>query len=197
MTDLTIDHISKSFGATQILRDVSLAVRDGEFLSIELVKLALAMVSMLVLSLTGYGWATFKTLHEGLSTTDVIGWAVPDKATDLLLVGLDSRTDAHDNPLAPDVLARLRTGDNEGELTDTMILVRIPNDGQHAVAVSLPRDLYVELPDGYGKHKLNSAFARARNATALDKDDPTVLYNLGLAEWFAGERRTARACSVA
>ncbi len=124
------------------------------------------MVSVLVLGLTGYGWATFKTLHEGLSTTDVIGWAVPDKATDLLLVGLDSRTDAHDNPLPRDVLARLRAGDNEGELTDTMILVRIPNDGQHAVAISLPRDLYVELPDGYGKHKLNSAFARARNATA-------------------------------
>lgn len=124
------------------------------------------MVSVLVLGLTGYGWATFHTLHEGLSTTNVIGWAVPDKATDLLLVGLDSRTDAHDNPLPRDVLARLRAGDNEGELTDTMILVRIPNDGQHAVAISLPRDLYVELPDGYGKHKLNSAFARARNATA-------------------------------
>ena len=133
---------------------------------LQLAKLALAMVSVLVLGLTGYGWATFKTLHEGLSTTDVIGWAVPDKATDLLLVGLDSRTDAHDNPLPRDVLARLRAGDNEGELTDTMILVRIPNDGQHAVAISLPRDLYVELPDGYGKHKLNSAFARARNATA-------------------------------
>lgn len=124
------------------------------------------MVSMLVLGLTGYGWATFQTLHQGLSTTNVIGWALPDKATDILLVGLDSRTDAHDNPLARDVLARLRAGDNEGELTDTMILVRIPNDGRHAVAISLPRDLYVELPDGYGKHKLNSAFARARNATA-------------------------------
>jgi LCP family protein required for cell wall assembly len=133
---------------------------------LQLAKLALAMVSVLVLGLTGYGWATFHTLHEGLSTTNVIGWAVPDKATDLLLVGLDSRTDAHDNPLARDVLTRLHAGDNEGELTDTMILVRIPNDGQHAVAISLPRDLYVELPDGYGKHKLNSAFARARNATA-------------------------------
>jgi Flp pilus assembly protein TadD len=33
----------------------------------------------------------------------------------------------------------------------------------------------------------------ARNAAALDREDPTVLYNLGLAEWFAGERRTARA----
>ncbi|MDQ2789859.1 MAG: LCP family protein [Actinomycetota bacterium] len=133
---------------------------------VQLAQLAIAMVSVLVLGLTGYGWATFQTLHEGLSTTNVIGWAVPDKATDILLVGLDSRTDAHDNPLAKDMLARLRAGDNEDELTDTMILVRIPNDGQHAVAISLPRDLYVELPDGYGKHKLNSAFARARNATA-------------------------------
>lgn len=133
---------------------------------VALAKFALAMVSVLVLGLTGYGWATFQTLHKGLSTTNVIGRPVPDKATDILLVGLDSRTDAHDTPLARDVLARLRAGDNEGELTDTMILVRIPNDGQHAVAISLPRDLYVELPDGYGKHKLNSAFARARNATA-------------------------------
>lgn len=33
----------------------------------------------------------------------------------------------------------------------------------------------------------------ARNAAALDMQDPIVLYNLGLAEWFAGERRTAKA----
>jgi Flp pilus assembly protein TadD len=37
------------------------------------------------------------------------------------------------------------------------------------------------------------ALRSARDATALDREDPTVLYNLGLAEWFAGERKTARA----
>jgi len=37
------------------------------------------------------------------------------------------------------------------------------------------------------------ALRSARDATALDKEDPTVLFNLGLAEWFAGERRTAKA----
>ncbi|HEY2704108.1 MAG TPA: tetratricopeptide repeat protein [Candidatus Dormibacteraeota bacterium] len=37
------------------------------------------------------------------------------------------------------------------------------------------------------------ALRSARNAAALDSEDPTVLYNLGLAEWFAGERSTARA----
>jgi LCP family protein required for cell wall assembly len=124
------------------------------------------MVSALVFVLTGYGWSTFQDLHQGLSTTNVIGAATPDKATDILLVGLDSRTDAHDNPLPRQVLSQLRAGNNEGELTDTMILVRIPNDGRHAVAISLPRDLYVELPEGYGKHKLNSAFTRAKSATA-------------------------------
>lgn len=129
-------------------------------------KLALAMVSALVLGLTGYGWATFQSLQQGLSTADVIGFNGPDAATDILLVGLDSRTDAQGNLLPADVLSRLRAGDNEGELTDTMILVRIPNDGKRAVAISLPRDLYVQLPDGYGKHKLNSAFVRAKSATA-------------------------------
>ncbi|MFY9806997.1 MAG: LCP family protein, partial [Pseudonocardiaceae bacterium] len=157
---------SPARGSRSSTRPSTRARRRPRTYGLQLAKLTLALCSVLVLGLTGYGWGTFQTLHEGLSTTDVIGWAAPDKATDILLVGLDSRTDAHDNPLAQDVLARLRAGDNEGELTDTMILVRIPNDGQHAVAISLPRDLYVELPDGYGKHKLNSAFARAKNATA-------------------------------
>ena len=33
----------------------------------------------------------------------------------------------------------------------------------------------------------------ARSAAALDMEDPTILFNLGLAEWVAGERKTARA----
>ena len=36
------------------------------------------------------------------------------------------------------------------------------------------------------------ALAGARHAAELDGDDPTVLYNLGLAEWFAGDRKKAR-----
>jgi LCP family protein required for cell wall assembly len=39
--------------------------------------------------------------------------------------------------------------------------VHIPNDGSKAVAISLPRDTYVDIPGGYGKHKINSAYARA------------------------------------
>jgi LCP family protein required for cell wall assembly len=157
---------SRRHGAARSRRHPVAAPRRRPHHGLHLVKLTLAVVSALVFGLTGYGWNSFQDLHQGLSTADVIGAAKPDKATDILLVGLDSRTDAHDNPLPRQVLAQLRAGDNEGELTDTMILVRIPNDGRRVVAISLPRDLYVELPDGYGKHKLNSAFTRAKSATA-------------------------------
>ncbi|WP_199432807.1 LCP family protein [Qaidamihabitans albus] len=130
-------------------------------------KVALALVSALVMSLTGYAWAAMQGLVDGLTVADVIGTSgggdMPaDGARDILLVGMDSRTDAQGNPLSEEMLAKLRAGVADGELnTDTLIFVRIPNDGSKAVAVSLPRDSYVSIP-GYGKHKINSAYARAK-----------------------------------
>ena len=38
----------------------------------------------------------------------------------------------------------------------------------------------------------DTALSHARRAAELDGGDPSVLYNLGLAEWFAGDRRKAR-----
>ena len=125
-------------------------------------------MSVLVLALTGYAWATFQQLTDKLTTTPVIGLQAADGATDILLVGSDSRTDAKGNPLSKEVLAQLRAGGNEGELTDTLILVRIPNDGRSAVGISIPRDTFVEIPGGYGKHKINSAYGRAKNAKAAE-----------------------------
>lgn len=40
---------------------------------------------------------------------------------------------------------------------------------------------------------LEDGLREARNAAAIDLDDPAVLYNLALAEWVAGDRKTARA----
>ncbi|WP_344867395.1 LCP family protein [Amycolatopsis ultiminotia] len=119
------------------------------------------------MSLTGYAWASLQGLVDGLNYADVIGSGgggdkPADGARDILLVGLDSRTDAQGNPLSPELLAQLRAGVSDGELnTDSLIFVHIPNDGSKAVAISLPRDSYVDIPGGYGKHKINSAYARA------------------------------------
>ncbi|MGW4058783.1 LCP family protein [Amycolatopsis sp. NPDC004747] len=125
-------------------------------------KIALAVVSLLVVGLTGYAWAAMHSLNYTNVISDGGGGEKPaDGARDILLVGLDSRTDAQGNPLPREVLDELRAGDADGELnTDSLIFVHIPNDGSKAVAMSLPRDSYVDIP-GYGKHKINSAYARA------------------------------------
>ena len=131
----------------------------------------LALVSTVVLVVTGYAYNTLDSLTSGLATDNVIKAEKPaDGAIDILMVGLDSRTDAHGNPLDPKLLAQLNAGGDDGELnTDTLILVHIPNDtSKPAALLSIPRDSYVDIPDGYGQHKINSAYARAMNDEASD-----------------------------
>lgn len=134
-------------------------------------RIFVALVSAAVLLITSYGWNKLRTTNDGIVKTEVISEELAkqgpkplDGAVDILLVGIDSRTDAQGNPLSDEVLAMLNGGIADGEQnTDTMILVHIPVDGTRAVAISFPRDSYVEMADGFGKHKLNSAFARQRN----------------------------------
>ncbi|HEX2132500.1 MAG TPA: LCP family protein [Actinophytocola sp.] len=130
-------------------------------------KVVLAAVSVLVLVATGYYWSEIESFGDGLTTADVIDQAPQERpadgAIDILMVGMDSRTDAQGNPLSEEQLRMLSAGVADGELnTDTLIMIRIPNDGKRAVGVSLPRDSYVEIP-GYGKHKINSAYLRAKS----------------------------------
>ncbi|EWC60825.1 Cell envelope-associated transcriptional attenuator LytR-CpsA-Psr [Actinokineospora spheciospongiae] len=136
-----------------------------------LVKSLIALLSAAVVAGTGYGWWGVGDLDANTVTTDVIdtlpegdGRVPLDGAVDILLVGIDSRTDAYGNPLPKEVLAMLNGGRAEGERnTDTMILVHIPVDGRRAIAFSFPRDSWVDVGEGFGKHKLNSAFVYAYN----------------------------------
>ncbi|GLZ38512.1 LCP family protein [Actinokineospora sp. NBRC 105648] len=138
--------------------------------SAALMRVVVALVSVAVIAATGYGWWTFGDIDANTVTTDVIderpqaGPEPLDGAVDILLVGIDSRTDAFGNPLPKEVLAMLNGGKSDGERnTDTMILVHIPSDGKRAVAFSFPRDSWVDVGEGFGKHKLNSAFVYAYN----------------------------------
>ncbi|MCT2583702.1 LCP family protein [Actinophytocola gossypii] len=138
------------------------------------------LVSAALLAGIGFGWATYRDAVDDLVTDDVIvadpsapdpGPPAPDAPrTDqtILLVGIDSRTDTHGDPLPQHVLDHLHAGDATGvRNTDTMIVVHVPADPDRtAFAVSLPRDSYVDIAGGFGRHKLNSAYARAMNAKA-------------------------------
>jgi LCP family protein required for cell wall assembly len=135
-------------------------------------KIAVAALSALVLFATAFYSNKLNNLDDGLTRQDVINGTPSERpadgAIDILMVGMDSRTNADGTPLSKELLRELTAGKFDGTLnTDTLILIRIPNDGGRAVGVSMPRDSYVNIP-GYGQHKINSAYARAKN-TAMEK----------------------------
>jgi LCP family protein required for cell wall assembly len=71
-----------------------------------------------------------------------------------LLVGSDSRAFVSD----PAGAQQFGAADAiSGARTDTIILVRIDPSTRHVLAVSIPRDLFVDIP-GCGRQKINAAF---------------------------------------
>src|ERR1700756_5252260 len=127
---------------------------------------ALATVlAVAVVTGTGVAWNNVRSFEDGIfhMFAPSLGKGGDDGAIDILLVGLDSRTDAHGNPLSAEELSALRAGDEEATNTDTIILIRIPNNGKSATAISIPRDSYVAAP-GLGKTKINGVYGQTREA---------------------------------
>ena len=121
-------------------------------------RIALSAVSALVVVLTGAAWTFYRDVTGGITTTNVITGGSSGGEQNILLVGVDSRTDAQGNPLPQDVLDTLRSGAESGVLnSDTIIVLHVPADGTGATAFSIPRDSYVDIP-GYRKDKINAAY---------------------------------------
>src|SRR5689334_24739181 len=135
--------------------------------------LAVMLAAAIVIG-TGVAWSKIRSFESGINhiSSAALGGGGEDGAIDILLVGLDSRTDAHGNPLSSEELATLRAGDDESTNTDTIILVRIPNNGKSATAISIPRDSYVEAP-GIGTMKINGVYGSAhfeKKTELVEKD---------------------------
>jgi LCP family protein required for cell wall assembly len=129
------------------------------------VRAVAAALTVTVVLGTGVAWSNVRGFEDGIfhMSAPSLGKGGDDGAIDILLVGLDSRTDAHGNALTPEELATLRAGDEEATNTDTIILIRIPNNGRSATAISIPRDSYVQAPD-LGKTKINGVYGQTREA---------------------------------
>ena len=134
-------------------------------------KIVVAGLALVVFGGTAYGYANLHALDQVTrdSVIDSEGETKPgeqpaDGSLDILLVGRDSRTDQQGNPLPPEMLRELRAGPNGDDLTDTLMVLRIPNGTKEVKAFSIPRDSYVSMPGGKGK--INSAFGRAKAAEA-------------------------------
>ncbi len=124
-----------------------------------------ATLSVLLLVGSGWVWYLRGTAEQNLTRTDALpssgnsDAAGDGGATNILLVGSDSRAGATDQELAE----KLRTGDPGTMNTDTMLVVHLPSDGGSASVVSFPRDSYVEVP-GFGENKLNAAYSLGYNS---------------------------------
>jgi LCP family protein required for cell wall assembly len=129
------------------------------------VRVVATVLTVAVVIGTGAAWNNVRAFEDGIfhMSAPSLGHGGDDGAIDILLVGLDSRTDAHGNPLTAEELATLKAGDEEATNTDTIILVRIPNNGKSATAISIPRDSYVMAP-GLGKTKINGVYGQTREA---------------------------------
>jgi LCP family protein required for cell wall assembly len=127
------------------------------------VRIVATVVALAIVGTTGVAWGKMRSFEDGIFhiSTPILGQGGDDGAIDILLVGLDSRTDAHGNPLSDQELSRLHAGDDVATNTDTIILVRIPNNGKSATAISIPRDSYVEAPR-LGKTKINGVYGQVK-----------------------------------
>ena len=149
------------------------------------VRVVAVALTLAVVAGTGLAWSNVRSFEDGIfhMSAPSLGKGGDDGAIDILLVGLDSRTDAHGNPLSAEELETLRAGDDESTNTDTIILIRIPNNGKSATAISIPRDSYVAAP-GLGKTKINGVYGQTREAKR------TSLVNAGVSAQKAMEQGT-------
>ena len=153
-------------------------------------KASLAVLSSAFLLATGVGYATIGNLNNQLAQASGLNLgSQSDGATDILLVGVDSRTDAQGKKLSQEEIDMLRAGEEEATNTDTMILIRVPNDGSSATAVSLPRDTYVETQD-MGNMKLNGVYGTAKfeKTQAMEKSGATDAEAIDKASTEAGRK---------
>lgn len=86
----------------------------------------------------------------------------PTEALNILLMGSDDPAPNPDKPTVAELLAH--GGWTPGAYrSDTIMVLHITADREHAYLVSIPRDSFVEIYDGkgkaHGKNKINAAFA--------------------------------------
>ena len=121
-------------------------------------------IAITLLSLSFY--LLDKTAGSAIPRSNVLNGSVKSQGgdTNILLLGLDSRRANDGSDLPRKLLDIMHVGSSSsigGYNTNTMIVIHIPADGSHAVAISIPRDDYVAV-QGYGMQKIKEAYGLAK-----------------------------------
>jgi LCP family protein required for cell wall assembly len=133
---------------------------------------ALGVASALILGASAYTWSFYQDFTTGVTTSAALGGDSPKSkngATNILIMGLDSRLDQNGNPLPQAIYDQLHAGDNTvgGYNTNVLMVLHVPNDGSRSTLISIPRDDYTTLvgsPDGVSKEKIKQGYGLAKDA---------------------------------
>jgi LCP family protein required for cell wall assembly len=143
------------------------------------------VAASIVLAISGFSYFVVKDVSAiGGSHAIVSGPSIG--AQNILLMGLESRTDWNGNILPNDVLEALHAC-NAAEIaagcggndTNTLILIHIFANGGKAVGFSIPRDDWVTFPtayDGQSQGKIDQAYglALAAEENQVKAQDPSI-----------------------
>ena len=122
------------------------------------------LLAAIILVTSGYAYHVVNlagSLGGGIS----IGNGGPSTgAMNILVMGLESRTDYQGRTLDHHMQVVLHSGSTGGQATNTLILLHIFAGGERAVGVSIPRDDWVTFPqpyDGQSQGKIDQAYGLA------------------------------------
>ncbi len=143
------------------------------------------VAAALVLAVSAFSYFVIRDVNYiGGSHAIVSGPSIG--AQNILLMGLESRTDWNGNILPNDILNALHAGSRQGvedgvggNATNTLILIHIPAGGKKAVGFSIPRDDWVNFADTLGTQqvgKIDQAYgvSMAAKESQLRTQDPTM-----------------------
>jgi LCP family protein required for cell wall assembly len=146
------------------------------------------VTAALVLAISGFSYFVVRDVSS-IGGSHAIESGPSIGAQNILLMGLESRTDWDGNILPNAVLNALHAGSRQGiengvggNATNTLIVIHIPAGGKKAVGFSIPRDDWVTYPtpyDGQSTGKIDQAYglAMAAEENQLRTQDPTMSQN--------------------
>ena len=146
------------------------------------------VTAALVLALSGFSYFVVRSVSS-IGGSHAINSGPSIGAQNILLMGLESRTDWNGNILPNNILNALHAGSAAGvaagvggNATNTLILIHIPAGGKKAVGFSIPRDDWVTFPtpyDGQAQGKVDQAygFALAAKESQLRTQNPGMSAN--------------------
>jgi LCP family protein required for cell wall assembly len=132
---------------------------------------AACAAAALVLVTSGIAYGVESKLGS-IGGSDALSGGPQTGAMNILLMGLESRTDYQGNVLSSQLLTAMHAGNRNsvaahqvgGQDTNTLILIHIFAGGQKAVGFSIPRNDFVNFPhkyDGQGRGMIDQAYGLA------------------------------------